>query len=163
MPDLQQISHFVLLLMVANGAPIIARNLCGEHAARPIDGGRRLLDGQRLFGQTKTWRGVLAAIVMTMLAGLPLGYAAWDLFLLATLSMSGDLFSSFVKRRLGMASSSRAPGLDQVPEALFPLLVLQQRLGLDGYAVAVSVTLFVLLDMWLSKLLHRWHIRRKPY
>ena len=35
---------------------------------------------------------------------------------------AGDLFSSFVKRRLDLASSSMAIGLDHIPESFFPLL-----------------------------------------
>ena len=34
--------------------------------------------------------------------------------------MAGDLFSSFVKRRLRLASSSMAIGLDHIPESSFP-------------------------------------------
>jgi CDP-2,3-bis-(O-geranylgeranyl)-sn-glycerol synthase len=34
----------------------------------------------------------------------------------------GDLFSGFSKSRLDMPASSKAPGLDQIPEALFPLI-----------------------------------------
>jgi hypothetical protein len=39
-----------------------------------------------------------------------------------SMAMLGDLFSSFVKRRLNLPPSSRATFLDQVPESLFPLL-----------------------------------------
>jgi len=36
--------------------------------------------------------------------------------LVATFAMAGDLFSSFVKRRLHLASSRMAIGLDHIPE-----------------------------------------------
>ena len=36
--------------------------------------------------------------------------------------MTGDLFSSFIKRRFGSAPSSQALGLDQIPESLLPLV-----------------------------------------
>jgi hypothetical protein len=40
----------------------------------------------------------------------------------AFMAMLGDLFSGFVKRRLGMGPSDKALGLDYVPESLLPLL-----------------------------------------
>jgi CDP-2,3-bis-(O-geranylgeranyl)-sn-glycerol synthase len=47
-------------------------------------------------------------------------------------AMAGDLFSSFVKRRVHLPASSRATGLDQIPESLFPLFVLPFDAGTDA-------------------------------
>ena len=40
--------------------------------------------------------------------------------LVAAMAMLGDLFSSFLKRRMGLAPSRQAIGLDQIPESCFP-------------------------------------------
>jgi len=61
---------------------------------------------------------------------------------------------SFVKRRLGLAPSSQAVGLDQIPESLLPLTALD---------VAVATTLFFAGELLLSRLLYRWHVRDRPY
>ena len=82
---------------------------------------------------------------------------------LAALSMLGDLCSSFLKRQLGLPPHAKAFGLDQIPEALVPILVLQTRLGLTGWDIAVLVAAFVTLEIVLSQLLFRLHLRDRPY
>jgi hypothetical protein len=153
----------LLLLLVANGAPILARQLLGERFASPLDGGLRFIDGRPLLGPSKSWRGVLAAILLTAPCAILLGGAWWMGLLFALLSMLGDAIASFAKRRLAIAVHGRAAGLDQIPEALLPLWLLSEPLGLDGEQVFLTVALFMLLEMSLSPLLHRWHIRLRPY
>ena len=57
--------------------------------------------------------------------------------------MAGDLFSSFVKRRLHLPSSSMAIGLDHIPESLFPLLASRWLLPLNILDIVLGVTIFV--------------------
>lgn len=154
----------LLLLLVANGAPILVRLLPGlRRWSRPVDAGREMADGERLFGDHKTWRGVLGAILLTGIAAWMLNLPLWLGFLFAALSMLGDLLGSFGKRRLHLAPGSAAPGLDQLPEALLPLLILQRPLGLDWPDILVSILLFMLLDLVLSRGLYYLGIRRHPW
>jgi CDP-2,3-bis-(O-geranylgeranyl)-sn-glycerol synthase len=158
-----QYTQVLLLLLTANGAPIVATYLLGSRFAKPVDLGIELADGQRLLGETKTVRGVLAAIAFTACMGLVAG-PSWQTGALAgALAMGGDLLSSFVKRRLRIPPSGKAPGLDQIPEALLPLAVLHEPLALGYTDIAICVTLFLLIDITLSRLLYRLHIRKRPY
>ncbi len=77
--------------------------------------------------------------------------------------MAGDLFSSFVKRRLGLEPHAQAFGLDQVPEALVPLLLVRDRLGLGWLEIAALLTAFVALQVLLSRLLFMLGARDRPY
>lgn len=154
---------FLILLFVANGAPILARNLLGERWAFPLDAGVLFVDGQPLLGQSKTLRGVLCAIVLTGAAAPLLGLAVGQGCLLAALSMFGDLLSSFIKRRLKLPRSSMALGLDQVPESLLPLLLLKDPLGLSWPGILRTVVLFFVLELVLSRLLFWLGIRKRPY
>lgn len=77
--------------------------------------------------------------------------------------MAGDLGSSFVKRRLGLASSSMALGLDQVPESLLPALVLREPFGLGWIEVFAVSLVFFLLGLLLSALLYAAGVRKHPY
>jgi hypothetical protein len=70
---------------------------------------------------------------------------------------------SFVKRRLGLAPSSQAVGLDQIPESLVPLLATRLLLPLTVLDVAVATTLFFVGEFVLSRLLYKWHVRDRPY
>ena len=77
--------------------------------------------------------------------------------------MTGDLFSSFIKRRLGMRSSSMALGLDQVPEALFPLTASRDWLSLGLLDIVIAVLLFFVGEIVLSRLCFAVGLRDRPY
>lgn len=155
--------QLMFLIGIANGAPILAHGICGERWGRPIDGGVRFLDGRPLFGRSKTVRGFLAGILVTGFAALALGLSFTLGVLLGTMAMIGDLGSSFVKRRMGLAPSSRAPGLDQIPESLLPALAAMPHMALGYFDVVVVVALFCLLEVGISPLLFKLRIRRRPY
>jgi CDP-2,3-bis-(O-geranylgeranyl)-sn-glycerol synthase len=161
--DLLRLVSALLLLGLANGAPVIGKKLLGRRFAYPLDGGATFFDGRPLFGPSKTVRGIVLATAATTLAA-PLFGLAWQTgALLGASAMLGDLLSSFIKRRLGRPSSSQALGLDQIPESLLPLLVCRAALGLGGLEVAVLVVLFLVLELLLSRLLYRLHVRDRPY
>ena len=153
----------LLLLLAANGAPVLARWALGSRWARPVDGGRTWRDGRPLLGAAKTWRGVAAGGLLPALLAPLLGLPAVLGLALGLLSMAGDLGASFLKRRLGLPPSARATGLDQLPEACLPLAVLRVPLSLDWADVLGLGLAFMLLDLLLSPLLYRLHIRRRPY
>jgi hypothetical protein len=153
----------LLLLGVANGVPLFAKKILGSSFAHPLDGYVRLADGQPLLGPAKTWRGVLLSLAFTALAGSVIGIG-WRIgILIAALAMLGDLISSFLKRRLGLASSSMATGLDQIPESLLPMLAAVPLLGSSLTDVALVTACFFAGEILLSRLLHRFHLRDQPY
>lgn len=155
--------HVLLLLGIANGTPILARKLLKDRLAAPLDAGITLPDGQPLFGASKTVRGLMVSIAATTLAAVMLGLDWSTGALFAGASLAGDLMSSFTKRRLGLPVHARALGLDQIPEALLPTMLLRTTVGLSAADVAVTVTAFVILELVLSRLLFRLHIRDRPY
>lgn len=110
----------LVLIIIANGTPVFIRFCFGSHLATAIDFGASLPDGQRLFGASKTWRGLITAILSTSLAAWILGYPALIGAAIAALALLGDLISSFSKRRLGMKTGSMAPLLDQIPNHCSP-------------------------------------------
>jgi len=153
----------LILVLVANGTPVIASRILGKRFAYPIDLNRSAADGHRWLGESKTIRGVVLAVITTALAAFVLGYA-WKLgAMVGALAMAGDIISSFIKRRIGMAVSSQARGLDQVPESLLPLAVCAEPLGLQWYEVLILVGVFWLLELLLSRVLYALHIRKQPY
>ncbi len=153
----------LLLIGVANSAPLLGHKLFGQRFGYPLDRGWRIFDGRPLLGPSKTLRGIAFSLAATAATAHMFGLS-WTLgVLLAGLSMLGDLTSSFVKRRLGRPPSSRALFLDQVPESLFPLLAFRERLGLAAWDIAVVVLAFFVLELLLSRLLYRLHLRDQPY
>ena len=153
----------IMLLMAANGAPIVVRWLLGTRYAWPLDAGLLLADGRPLFGASKTLRGLIAALLCTTLLAWLLGWQPLLGLLFATMAMLGDLLASFIKRRLAIPASGMAPGLDQIPESLLPLLAVRGVLELSWLQIILIVVAFIVLDYLLSFILYRLHIRQHPY
>jgi CDP-diglyceride synthetase len=153
----------MVLLTLANGTPVIAKKIFGSRFARPLDAGLTFLDRRSLFGSSKTIRGILVSILITTASAPLIGVQPKIGALVAGTAMAGDLFSSFVKRRLNLRPSSRALGLDQVPESLFPLLACRDFLSLTAADIALGVGIFFVGELILSRLLYKAHLRDEPY
>lgn len=153
----------LLLLLTANGAPIVANLFLGKYLVKPIDNGLKLSDGYRLFGNKKTWRGLFSAVLFSTVIAILWGLEPLTGILFGTLTMIGDLLASFIKRRLGHVESSRARGIDTVPESLLPLLLLKGPLALSFIEALLVAVLFFLCEEFVSPVLYRWHIRNRPY
>ena len=156
----------LLLLLLANGTPVVAKKLLGSRWACPVDGGKCFIDGRALFGSSKTFRGIVSSLLVTSAGASLLGYSILTGASFAVASLTGDLASGMIgagifalpallyflsvaffvrmeARRLNLPPSSRALGLDQLPEAILPLLFCWQALELDiATAVAVVVLFF---------------------
>ena len=155
--------RLLLLLGLANTTPLVAKRWFGPRWLAPLDGGLMFFDGRPLLGSSKTIRGLVAAVIATALGALLLGLPATVGALLGGGAMVGDAFSSFIKRRMGAAPSSRATGVDQIPEALLPLLVLKGILGLTLVQIAGITFAFFVLEIPLAWLTHRIGLRDRPY
>lgn len=161
--DIIRVLQSVILLLAANGAPIIANKIFKQQWKAPIDGGLMCADQRRLLGDTKTWRGLFAALALAAVAAISLGQDVLIGLQFAALTMSGDILASFLKRRCGKVSSSRARGLDTVPESLLPTLLLKDQLHLEFSEIALIVLVFFLIEEFVSPILYQLHIRKRPY
>jgi hypothetical protein len=148
------INELLFLLIVANGAPVLLGLLLGRRCNQALDGGHLFFDKRPWFGASKTIRGVLAAIIASTLCAPLIGFSYTYGALFGGLAMLGDLLSSFIKRRLGFPSSCSRPGLDQLPETLLPLLVLQPTHKATVPEMALVVTVFIVIDLLLSRVLN---------
>ena len=161
--QLLHILQLLVLMTLANGRPIVAKKIFGPRFSFPLDAGTIFFDGRPLFGPSKTIRGILISVLITTasapLIGLDLTIGA----IVAGAAMAGDLFSSFVKRRLNSPPSSQALGLDQVPESLFPMLACRDALSLTIADIALGVGIFFIGALILSRFLFRAHLRDEPY
>lgn len=157
------IAQVLILLSLANGSPVIAKRIFGDTYAAPVDGNARFVDGRPLLGPSKTIRGVLISLLVTALGATLLGLQFWLGLLVASTAMAGDLFSSFIKRRLHLGSSSKATGLDQIPESVFPLLACRSVLALTALEIAAACAVFVLAQILLSRFFFWLQWRDRPY
>jgi CDP-diglyceride synthetase len=92
-----------------------------------------------------------------------LGFEATVGILVASAAMVGDLCSSFFKRRANYSPSSRATGIDQIPESLLPLIVCHHWLTLTIPEIFIGVVVFGIGQILLSNMFYRLRIRDRPY
>jgi CDP-2,3-bis-(O-geranylgeranyl)-sn-glycerol synthase len=157
------VPQLLILLAIANSVPIAAKRLLHDRFSYPLDGGLVFFDGRPLFGPSKTIRGILVAVLVTSVCA-PLIGLEWETgALIASVSMVGDLFSSFLKRRMKLPSSGKATGLDQVPESLFPAIACRNLLSLSVVDILVCVVVFFICEVILARLFYRLHFRDRPY
>ncbi len=132
----------------------------------PIDLGRDFSDGRRVFGDGKTFRGLILGILAGIGIGLlqirVFGIYGWENLPLHTFSsiallsigaLLGDLCKSFFKRRFGKERGSKWPIADQydLVAGAFLLLLLVDPVWLFAN---VTIPVFILI-LILTPILHR--------
>ncbi len=153
----------LLLIIIANGAPIIARAIFRSHFDDPLDFGLKFFDGRPIFGPTKTMRGIFFAVMVTPVAAHFMDINWFTGFLIGLYAMFGDLFSSFIKRRKRYEPSEMALGMDQIPESLFPLIAVHAQFEFLAVEILAIVGIFTVVELIMSRLLFYMHIRLRPY
>jgi CDP-2,3-bis-(O-geranylgeranyl)-sn-glycerol synthase len=145
----------LLMIAAASTAPWAVARVCGNRWTWPLDFDSTLWDGQRLFGAHKSWRGLVAGIAASALVGWAFG-PGWLVGCgVGALALAGDVMSSAIKRRLNRPPGAEVPGLDQVPEALLPLLLLREPLGISAATALMLTFVFTILDLSFTPLRHR--------
>jgi CDP-diglyceride synthetase len=147
--------HAFALLIAANAVPVIVGKLARGRAALPLDFGRVMPDGERLFGSHKTWRGLASGITACALLALYLGLPVWLGAAFAAVSLAADACSSAAKRRMRLKPGSEVLGLDQLAETLIPLFVFAEPLGLQLTEIVLVTVCFVVLDTVTAPLRRR--------
>jgi hypothetical protein len=144
------------LILVANGAPVLAKVWLGPFGETGRDRGFKLHDGEPLLGPHKTWRGVAATLLATAFAAALLDLSFGLGLALGCGAIAGDLASSFLKRRLRLQPGSDAPGLDETAESLFTAVIAKYTLGLSWLDVASVVLFFTVVHHLLTRIGRRF-------
>jgi CDP-2,3-bis-(O-geranylgeranyl)-sn-glycerol synthase len=163
--DLLSLLLLVLPAYFANSSPV----LLGGGA--PVDLGRKLWDKRRIFGDGKTWRGLVGGIAVGTLAGVVLSLFAPSLpysiypsangyvvagFVASCGALFGDLAGSFFKRRTGMKPGRPYLLLDQLPFIIFALLflvpfgLLPALNAVDWLVILVATLILHAVTNWMA-------------
>jgi CDP-2,3-bis-(O-geranylgeranyl)-sn-glycerol synthase len=104
--------EFMFPAYCANAIPVVTGG------GRPLDCGKKFVDGKPIFGKNKTFRGFFSGLAVGTGVGLiESAFFGYNVFfgLLSSLgALFGDLAGAFAKRRLGIAPGDSLPGIDQV-------------------------------------------------
>jgi hypothetical protein len=153
--DIESAARALLLVCLASSAAWAAGLVLGRRLAAPLDFGFQLPDGKPLFGSHKTWRGLAAGILACGLVAPLVGLQVATGTAFGAAALLGDALSSAVKRRLAVEPGAEVLALDQLPEALLPLVLLAEPLRLGVMEIAVVALAFMSLDVLATPLRHR--------
>ena len=150
------------LLVVANRTPLSRRENVRACPSKSVRRWLEFLDGRPLFGSSKT-RGLALSILATP-AVAPLIGLDWRIgALVALMAMIGDLLSSFLKRRMGLAPSDKAIGLDQIPRSPASPVGLRVFLASNTCRCDRRHGHLFFGELALSRALFILNIRNRPY
>ncbi len=153
---------FSLPFYFANIAPLFARKL--RFLDYPIDNNLQL-KGTRLFGQNKTWRGLLFGILAGVITSFFQGRGYYPGFILSLGTLIGDLIGSFIKRQLDLKPGQRNLLFDSTPGTFIPLL-LANFIGILTLSLSQSVFLLLvgpLLHILANTLWFKLKIKEAPW
>ncbi len=138
---------FYLPAMTANAAPVFIRR------GKPIDGGKKFIDGKRILGDGKTYEGFivglyfgLIVIAFYIILAENTSYIYWGVPSVLG-ALLGDMLGSFIKRRLSIPRGGKAFLLDQLD------FFFGATLGLIVGGVFVSLHI-VLCGLFIILVLH---------
>lgn len=147
---------------VANCTPIIVAHLPGLRALdAPLDGGKHFRQ-RRIFGDHKTWRGIICGLIIGVLViwlqsvlfhhsawvrrvGAPVSYGDFSVIVLGVLlslgALFGDAIESFAKRQQNIPSGQLWFPFDQLDYVIGGLLcsLIYVRLPAADYAWIVLI------------------------
>ena len=111
---------------------------------RPIDFGKSLSDGQRVFGDHKTIRGFVTGLIVGVIVGaFESVFFNPNLVIVAILAslgaLLGDLAGAFVKRRLKISPGKSLPVFDQLDFVVGALLLVSPIVSLSLGAALILV------------------------
>ncbi len=122
----------------ANGAPVLAGG------GLPLDFGRNFIDGRRVFGKNKTFRGFFFGLTIGILVGVVEMFLFDFPVLFVVLSplgaLLGDLTGAFLKRRLNIPPGGLLPIVDQV-DFVVGAIVFTLPLQIISWEVGVAMLL----------------------
>lgn len=144
---------FLLPPYVANATPVIFGG------GMPIDLGRKWIDGRRILGNGKTYRGLIIGVASGIIVSLIeyFGMMNAQLLYIGVLSsigaMFGDMGGSFVKRRMAIEQGRPSIIMDQLLFIIFAL-IFSYPLLIDAFPFLLSIESIAVI-LILTYVLHR--------
>lgn len=157
---------------VSNMTPVLANKIPGlKHWNTPVDFGHSW-GGKRIFGDHKTWRGIVTGTACGTLFGAFLGVTllssnyteSWlPYFLFMSFgALAGDAIKSFFKRRANVASGKSWFPFDQT-DYIIGGLVFTLPFGVPSLKFVVEIlAVYFVLHITVSYLGYRLHLKKDP-
>jgi len=139
----------------ANAAPLFLASIA--EGRKPLDLGKKFIDGKRIFGDGKTIEGTifgffvgyiyfLSIFSFQSFLNMPILFENYfEGFLLVIGAIFGDIFGSFIKRRLNMKRGDMLPILDQTGFLIFAILFRSIFFGAIPYDIVIYLFVITFL------------------
>src|SRR3989344_4398924 len=122
-----ELFYLMIPAYIANMAPVFARRINWN---TPLDFGKTFR-GRRIFGDNKTWRGLIVGTIAGTVVGVAASQLYWPVavspFLWSLLAsfgaLCGDATKSFFKRQFGISSGQSWTPFDQIDYSIGALLL----------------------------------------
>ncbi|MBI5635377.1 CDP-2,3-bis-(O-geranylgeranyl)-sn-glycerol synthase [Candidatus Micrarchaeota archaeon] len=167
--DFLELLLFILPAYFSNSTPVVLGG------GKPLDLGKTLWDGRRVFGASKTIRGLLSALVVGTFVSIPLSLFPQFLpgfsleqkitvaFLVSLGAMIGDLIGSFSKRRLGFGEGESFIVTDQLLFLAVALLLSSTYVKIGLYDIVALVVVTFVLHVLFNQIAHRLGLKKVPW
>ena len=133
--------EFIFPAYCANAVPVLAGG------GFPMDFGKNFIDGKRILGKNKTFRGFFAGLIIGSLVGVAesflFGYGIYFGFLVSLGALIGDLVGAFIKRRMNLAPGQLLPVIDQI-DFIVGAVVLSLPVSLQFISWELLLAIFVI-------------------
>jgi CDP-2,3-bis-(O-geranylgeranyl)-sn-glycerol synthase len=155
---------FIFPAYCANATPVLAGG------GTRMDFGKNFIDGKRVFGNNKTFRGFFfgwsVGFTVGVVEGLVFGFNNFPLlfsFLIPLGALLGDLTGAFIKRRIGIAPGGLLPIVDQV-DFVVGALVFAIPLSLVNWQLAITVLLITPpIHLFTNFLAYKLKLKKHPW
>lgn len=175
-----QIIWFILPAGVANMSASISAKIF-PHLNCPIDFGK-IFRGKRIFGGNKTWRGLIAGVIMSGLIFVMQKFlfnsysfvegmsffdyqsASWLLGILFGLgALAGDAVESFIKRQINIASGKSWFLFDQIDWVIGSLFLVYPFTKVPIVVIVLTLSLGVILHIFIKFIGYLIGIEKTPF
>jgi CDP-2,3-bis-(O-geranylgeranyl)-sn-glycerol synthase len=153
---------FIFPAYCANATPVLAGG------GTKMDFGKNFVDGKRVFGNNKTFRGFFFGWAVGMLVGsveyvvFP-GFPVLFIVLIPLGALLGDLTGAFIKRRIGIAPGGLLPIVDQI-DFVVGAVVFAIPLAIVSWELAVTVLLITPpIHLFTNYLAYKLKLKRHPW
>lgn len=155
---------FIFPAYCANAVPVLAGG------GMPMDFGKNFIEGRRIFGKNKTFKGFFFGWGIGILVGLAdslvFGFSQYGVMfsVLTPLgALCGDLFGAFIKRRLNIPPGGLLPIVDQV-DFVVGAILFSLPLAIVTLELAVAVMLITPpIHLLTNFLAYRLKLKSNPW
>lgn len=176
-----QALYFFLPAYLANIAPVIIAKIFGHHFETPIDF-KQSIRGNRIFGDHKTWRGLIAGTVVGMITvylqqlwynssvGTALSILDYNNVnplilggLLGFGALAGDAIKSFFKRRRNLRPGTSWPPFDQLDFVIGGIIAAAFIVKIPLLIIVLIVLITPALHLLSNKIAYKLGLKANPW